>query len=84
MDRIGYPAGYMRFFQIRIAYLFLKKVGSGERRGTGYLCDFYDEISLKGDSIKMLQMMVVVISLLQVCLAFILKKIADSQEDAPI
>jgi len=30
--RIGYPAGYLRFFRIRIgfAYLFLKKIGSGQ------------------------------------------------------
>jgi len=33
MDRIviGYPAGYLRFFWIRVGvgYLFLKKIGSG-------------------------------------------------------
>jgi len=30
--RIGYPAGYFRFFWIRIGfgYLFLKKIGSGQ------------------------------------------------------
>jgi len=30
--RIGYPAGYLRFFWIRIGfgYLFLKKIGSGQ------------------------------------------------------
>jgi len=30
--RTGYPAGYLRFFQIRIGfgYLFLKKIGSGQ------------------------------------------------------
>jgi len=30
--RIGYPAGFMRFFWIRIGfgYLFLKKIGSGQ------------------------------------------------------
>jgi len=43
--RIGYPAGYFRFFWIRIGfgYLFLKKIGSG----SGYLFDFYNEISLR-------------------------------------
>ena len=32
MDRIVYPAGYLRFFQIRIGigYLLLKKIGSGQ------------------------------------------------------
>ena len=32
MDRIGYPAGYLRFFWIRIGfgYLFLKKIRSGQ------------------------------------------------------
>jgi len=41
--RIGYPAGYLRFFRIRIGfgYLILKKIG------TGYLFDFYNEISMK-------------------------------------
>ena len=41
--RIGYPAGYLRFFRIRIGfgYLRLKKIGSG------YLFDFYKEISLR-------------------------------------
>jgi len=41
--RIGYPAGYLRFFRIRIGfgYLFLKKIGSG------YLFDFYNEIPLR-------------------------------------
>jgi len=45
MDRIGYPAGYLRFFRIRIGfgYLFLKKIGSG----SGYLFDFHNEISLR-------------------------------------
>ena len=30
--RIGYPAGYLRLFWIRIGsgYLFLKKIGSGQ------------------------------------------------------
>jgi len=30
--RIGYPAGYLQFFWIRIGfgYLFLKKIGSGQ------------------------------------------------------
>jgi len=28
--RIGNPAGYLRFFKIRIGYLFLKKIGSGQ------------------------------------------------------
>jgi len=41
--RIGYPAGYLRFFWIRIGfgYLFLKKIGSE------YLFDFYNEIFLR-------------------------------------
>jgi len=32
MDRIGYPAGYLRFFRISIGfgYSFLKKIGSGQ------------------------------------------------------
>jgi len=32
--RIGYPAGYLRFFRIRIGfgYLFLKKIESGQDR----------------------------------------------------
>jgi len=42
--RIGYPAGYLRFFRIRIGfrYLFLKKI----RSGSGYWSDFYNEIFL--------------------------------------
>jgi len=34
MDRIGYTAGYLWFFGIRIGYgyLFLKKIGSGQSR----------------------------------------------------
>ena len=47
MDRIsiGYPAGYLRFFRIRIGfgYPFLKKIGSG----SGYWFDLYNEIFLK-------------------------------------
>ena len=41
--RIGYPAGYLRFFRIRIGfgYSFLKKIGSG------YWFDFYNEIFLR-------------------------------------
>jgi len=41
--RIGYPAGYLRFFWIRIGfgYLYSKKIGSG------YLFDFYNEIFLR-------------------------------------
>jgi len=43
--RIGYPAGYLRFFWIRIGfgYLFLKKFGSG----SGYLFGFYNKIFLR-------------------------------------
>jgi len=42
--RIGYPAGYLQFFRIRIGfgYLFLKKFGSGR-----YLLDFYNQIYLR-------------------------------------
>jgi len=47
MDRIkiGYPAGYLRFFRIRIGFgcLCLKKIGSG----SGYRFDFYNEITLR-------------------------------------
>jgi len=41
--RIGYPAGYLRYFRIRIefGYSFLKKIGSG------YWVDFYNEIFLR-------------------------------------
>jgi len=44
--RIGYPAGYLRFFRIRIGfgYSFLKTNGSG----SGYWFDFYNEIFLRG------------------------------------
>ena len=43
MDRVGYHAGYLRFFRIRIGfgYSFLKKIGSG------YWFDFYNEIFLR-------------------------------------
>jgi len=41
--RIGYPAGYLQLFWIRMrfGYLILKKIGSG------YLFDFYNETSLR-------------------------------------
>jgi len=41
--RIGYPAGYLGVFRIRIGfrYLFLTKIGSG------YLFDFYNEFFLR-------------------------------------
>jgi len=44
--RIGYPAGYLQFFWIRIGfgYLFLK---NWIRTGSGYLFDFYNEIFLR-------------------------------------
>jgi len=47
ISRIGYPAGYLRFFWIRIGfgYLFLKK--KWIRTGSGYLFDFYKEIFLR-------------------------------------
>jgi len=37
--RIGYPAGYLRFFRIRIGfgYLFVKKIGSGQRQDTCWI-----------------------------------------------
>jgi len=39
MDRIGYLAGYLRFFWIRIGfgYLFLKKIGSGQHQVIGLI-----------------------------------------------
>jgi len=38
-DRIGYPAGYLRFFRIRIGlgYSFLKKIGSGQDQDIGLI-----------------------------------------------
>jgi len=37
--RIGYPAGYLRFFWIRIGfgYSFLKKIGSGQDQDIGWI-----------------------------------------------
>jgi len=37
--RIGYPAGYLRFFRIRIGfgYTFLKKIGSGQDQDIGLI-----------------------------------------------
>ena len=45
--RIGHPAGYLRFFRIRIGfgYSFLKK--NWNRTGSGYWFDFYNEIFLR-------------------------------------
>jgi len=49
--RIGYPAGYLRFFRIRIGfgYLLLKKIGSGQEQDTCWISmlDFYNDISLR-------------------------------------
>jgi len=37
--RIGYPAGYLRFFRIRIGfgYSFSKKIGSGQDQDIGLI-----------------------------------------------
>jgi len=37
--RIGYPAGYLRFFRIRVGfgYSFLKKIRSGQDQDTGVI-----------------------------------------------
>jgi len=45
--RIGYPAGHLRFFRIKIGfrYSFLKK--NWIRTGSGYWFDFYKEIFLR-------------------------------------
>ena len=58
--RIGYPAGYLQLFRIRIGfgYLFLKK----NRSGSGYLFDFHNEIFLR--LIQDVTMMVLLFSLL--------------------
>jgi len=45
--RIGYPAGFLRFFRIKIGmgYLFLKN--NWIRTGSRYWFDFYNEIFLR-------------------------------------
>jgi len=47
-DRIGYPAGYLRFFWNRIGfgYFFWPKLDN-KTTGNGYLFDFYNEIYLR-------------------------------------
>ena len=57
--RIGYPAGYLRFFQIRIGIgcLFLKKIGSGQEQD---IC-FISITKFPSEWFKVSQMMVVVL-----------------------
>jgi len=71
--RIGYPAGYLRFFRIRIEFGYLSKK-KWIRTGSGYRFDFYNEISLwmiqdvtyDGGSVFF-----AIIFILSVCAAFI-------------
>jgi len=60
--RIGYPAGYLRFFWIRIGfgYLFLKKIGSGQNQ---HIC-FISITKFSWEWFKMSQMIVLLFSLL--------------------
>jgi len=62
MDRIGYTAGYLRFFWIRIGfgYLFLKKIGSGQDQD---IC-LISITKVFWQWLKMSQMMLLLFSLL--------------------
>jgi len=66
MDRIwiGYLAGYLRFFRIRIGlgYSFLKKIRSGPYQDIGLI---FSITKYSWEWLKMSQMMVVVFSLLR-------------------